>query len=310
MPIPSGPQEVTGTAEYRRLIALLDERRFDEALVRTRLLLENPDLHASIAARAHNLACWLHLEGLKRPCPEAVLHGREAVRLFRKLRLHRLACEAMINLASAHHQLGEWPAADQCNRRALALLRRHPDALPFGRIVVFAALGCTAYSARRYRMALRYLSRAECLCTREEDRFLLYDIWRRRSLVLLEMGAVTEATAWLDRIQAEVDPGRHSLWWRTRYRVARARLEVARCNWHQARGFIQNTLAQAQEHDDLPALAECWCLLAQIDQGEGRRDARRRARQALNYAIASGRRDVVRMVRERLRPLLGPGEDA
>lgn len=301
---PAGAGTTLGYAEYERLLPLMDERRFDEALVRCRVVLEKGEIGLYTRAKLHNLASYLLVEGLRRPCTEAVLQAEESVRLFSRLQRPADHCQALITLACAHQRLVEWDKAEAALQTALRLLQDHPDAVVYGDVIVRAWLGTTYYSAGRKADALHWYAEAESYCRDEETAFLRHDIWRRRALTLMDMDRPDEAARWLDQVQEAVRGVHQGLWWKHLLRCARARLEVARGNWAAARELIVNTLALAREHMDLPAMAECTCLLAQIEQGEGNPQAWRRARAALNYAIASGRRDVVQEVRERMKALI------
>ncbi len=301
--------QVTGAEEYTRLIVLKDERRFDEALARARVLLERPEIHLSVRAKTHRTVCWLLCEGLRRPCAEAVLHAEEAVRIFHRLGDHRQECDTWVQQAAAHAQMCEWDRAEACQKAALDILAVDPQAIPYGPVITHIGLGFTYYSQSRFHTALRAYDAAEAACQGEETLFLRHDIWRRRAMVLLKLGDVASARSWLDRVEESRGPGSLSIWWKTIYRATRARLEVAQGNWEVARRYTQDTLQLARELQDVPVLAECFCLLALVDQGEGKTTPWRKARTALNLAIASGRRDVVHEVRTRLQALLSIEED-
>lgn len=299
-----GADPLIGSDDYMRLIALKDERRFDEALVRARFLLERTDISLPVRARTHRTACWLFCEGLKRPCPEAVLHGEEAVRLFHALGDYQQECATQIQLAQAHVHMCEWAQAEACQRAALEILAVDPQAIPYGMIITQINLGFVYYAQDRFTDAHRAYDAAENACRGEDTLFLLHDVWRRRAMVLMKQGDIQGAARWLDRVDESLGPGSLTIWWKTVYRATRARLAVAQGDLEVARKYTQETLQLARELQDLPVMAECCCLLALIEQAEGRRDAWTRARAALNYAIASGRRDVVREVRTRVKPLL------
>lgn len=299
-----GADHLVGAEDYVRLIALKDERRFDEALVRAQVLLEREDIHLAVRAKTHRAACWLYCEGLRRPCPEAVLHAEEAVRIFGATGDLQQKCDTLVQQAAAHAAMCEWDKVEACQRAALEVLAVDPQAIPYGPIITQIGLGFAYYSQDRFSDAHRAYDAAEERCRDEDTLFLLHEVWRRRAMVLLKQGDTAGARHWLDRIEQSQGTGGASMWWQTVYRTVRHRLEVAAGNWAQARAGAQNTLQLARELQDLPVMAECACLLALIDRAEGRRDAWRRARSALNYAIWSGRRDVVKEVRERLQPLL------
>jgi len=302
---PNAP-ELTGLDEYQRLVSLLDERRFDEAQVRGRVLLEGDLAGSLVRAKTHNLLCWTFVEGLKRASPEAVLHGEEAVRLVGGLGERPLQMQALCNLASAYHQMGDYDGARRSYQEIVAHLTRDPDLLPFGLILAYQGLSQLDLVQDRAADALRHLEAALSLCSDEESRFLLADIYRRQALVYLRLQQPEEAAAALARIPEDAyATGPRTLWWRTHLAFTRARVEVARGHWSSARPLIVNTTALARELADLPVLAECTCLLALVDYAEGRKEAAKRAQRAIAYAIHSGRRDVVDDVRERLKPILG-----
>lgn len=301
---PNAPQ-TEGTEEYQRLLSLLDERRFDEAQVRGRILLEMGGLSPLIRAKVHNLLCWTFIEGLKLPASEAVLHGEEAARLFTDLGEGGLFAQAMCYLSSAYYQLGNYMAARHAYQELVRQLTARPSLLPCGLVIALQGLAQLDLVEGRPREALSHLDEARRLCTTDENRFLLADLLRRQAIAHLKLNQpdlAAEALAQID--EATFASGPRSLWWKTHLCFTRARVELARGHWASARPLVLNTLALAHELSDLPVMAECTCLLAQIEQAEGKREASHRARSALSLAIHSGRRDVVDDIRERLRDLL------
>jgi len=300
--------DTAGFDEYQRLLALLDERRFDEAQVRGRVLLEQPDTARLARAKTHNLLCWTFVEGLKRASAEATLHGEEAVRLATGLGEQSLRAQALCNLASAHYQLGNWELATDLYRELLGLLNDDPDLVPFGQVLAFQGLAQLELVRGKPAEALRLLDMARGLCPVEGTGLLLADLDRRRALALLALGQADRAAEAMASVHENAHAGGpRGLWWKTHVQFTRARLELARGHWATARTMAANTLALARELGDLPVVAECLCLQAQVDQAEGRKEAGRRARSALTSAIASGRRDVTQDVRERLKDLLTSG---
>ncbi len=303
-----GAQELFGLDEYQRLLSLLDERRFDEAQARGRVLLERADIGHLARAKAHNLMCWSFVEGLKRATPEAVLHGEEAVALAEELGERSLQAQALFNLAMACYQVGDYGAARRAYETVYALLAASPELIPYGQVLVLQGLAQCNLVVATYHDAMGNLEEALSLCTGPDTAFLQADLHRRRALVYLKLGQPELAAQALDLTNEEAyATGPRSLWWKTHYRFTRARVEMARGHWVTARPLIVNTLALARELGDLPVLAECTCQLALLEHYEGRREAPRRARAALTCAIHSGRRDVVDDVRERLRELLAAG---
>ena len=297
--------EVSGLDEYRRLLALVDERRFEEILARGRLLLEGDDHGGAVEARVHNLICWTLAEGLKRPCAEAVLHGDEAVRLAGALPDPALQAESLVNLGAARSAQTEWEEAASAYRQLQALLVTHPGALRHGGIIAALNLGCVAACQDNFAEALRHYDAAEALCSGDEHAFFRTEIWRRQAVAQLRSGHIVEA----ERLLAQVDEGKmnsrgYSLWSKCQYRMALCRLEMARGHWSRARSQLAGTLALARELADLAAMAEATCMLAVMDYSEGKKEGWRRARLAINYAIASGRKDVASDVRRRLRTFL------
>lgn len=295
----------SGLEEYQRLLGLLDERRFDEALVRARVLLETGEIGGLVRARTHNLLCWTFIEGLKQASPEAALHGEEAVQLAGALAERPLQLQAMCNLASAYYQTGDYDRARQTYQEIIAHLSRDRSLIPCGLVIAHQGLAHLALVQGDYAEALRYLQIAQSHCVDEESRFLLADLYRRQALVLLKLERSEEAAQALSRISDDAyASGPRSLWWKTHLSFTRARVELALGHWGQARALGLNTLALARELSDLPVLAEATCLLALAEAAEGRKEAGKRARRAITFAIHSGRRDVVADVRERLKDLL------
>jgi tetratricopeptide (TPR) repeat protein len=301
-----GTPETTGLEEYQRLLTLLDERRFDEAQVRGRILLETGDIGLFVRAKLHTLICWILIEGIKHPSPEAVFHGEEAVRIADRLGERSLQMTAICYLASSHYQIGYYETARSLYLEMLAMLTANPDTLPYGQIIAREGLAQLALVQGRYTEALAYLEVARDFCTESDSHFLLAELYRRQALILLKLDKAQEAAALLQRIdESAFATGPRSLWWKTNLSYTRARLELACDHWATARQLATNALALARELADLPVMAECACLLAILDQIEGRKEAPKRARTALTYAIHSGRRDVVDDVRDRLKEFLG-----
>jgi tetratricopeptide (TPR) repeat protein len=300
----SGP-EASALAEYQRLLGLLDERRFDEAQVRARLLLESSEAGPLLRAKVHNLMCWTFIEGLKHATPEASLHGEEAVRLAAALGERSLQVQAMCNLASAYHQVGSYDLSRQTYQEIIAHLTREPSLVTCGLIIAYQGLAQLDLGLGRPHEALHYLDTARTYCRDEECRFLRADLDRRQALVLLELQRPEEAAETLAHIDDAVySSGPRSLWWKTHLAFTRARVQLAQGHWGEARTLITNAMALARELGDMPVLAESTCLMALLEQAEGRKDALKRAKRALAYAIHTGRRDVVNDVRHRLRDLL------
>lgn len=298
--------ETSGAEEYQRLLGLLDERRYDEALIRARITLETGEAGALVRAKIHNLLCWCFIEGLKQASPEAALHGEEAVRLAGALGERPLQLQAMCNLASAYHQAGSYEQSRKTYQEIIVHLTRAPALVPCGLIIAHQGLAFLDFVQGEFESALEHLREAEGFCTDEESRFFLADLYRRQALVLLKMDRPEEAAQALGRISEDAySSGPRSLWWKTHLSFTRARVELALGHWGQARAMGLNTLALARELGDLPVMAEASCLLAMTDVAEGRKDAYKRARKALAFAIHSGRRDVVADIRERLKDVLG-----
>lgn len=305
---PPTSHELSGLDEYQRLLSLLDERRFEEAQMRGRVLLERPDIGHLARAKTHNLLCWTFIEGLKRAAPEAALHGEEAAGIADQLAERSLQAQALCNLAMAYYQLGDYHGARQTYESVLALLATEPNLIPFGRVLCLQGLAQLSQVQGRHEESLRLLAEALVLCPDADSRFLHADLHRRRAIVYLKMGQPELAAQALDLTGEEaLASGPRSLWWKIHYRFTRARVEMARGHWVSARPMVVGTLALARELGDQPVLAECTCLLALLEQAEGRKDALRRARTALTCAIHSGRRDVVDDVRDRLKELLASG---
>jgi len=304
----SSAREAHGLDEYQRLLSLLNERRFEEAQVRARFLLEEADAGPLSRAKTHNLLCWTFIEGLKYATPEAVLHGEEAVRLANNLGERPLQLQAMCNLASAYHQMGLYDQSRKTYREIIVHLGADPTLVPSGLVIAYQGLAQLETIQGRHADALYCLEQALEHCRKEESSLLLADLYRRQALVLLRLGRHEEAAQVQSQIQEHVvTSGPRSLWWKTHLSFSRARIELACGHWPQARTLATNALALARELGDMPVVAECTCLLALIDQAEGRREAAKRARKALTLAIHSGRRDVVDEVQDRLKDLLAYG---
>lgn len=292
-------------AEYQRLLGLLDERRFDEAQVRARVLLESGDVGPFLRAKLHNLLCWTFIEGLKRSSPEAVLHGEEATSLAAATGDRALQVQAMCNLASAYYQLADYALARQTYVEVIELVSRDPSLVPCGLVIAHQGLAQIEAVLGRPNEALRHLEAALATGSQEDCRFLVADLHRRQALVWLQLRRPDEAAESLARIPSDAyASGPRSLWWKTHLAFTRARVELARGRWAQARTQVTTALCLARELGDMPVLAESTCLQALLEQVEGRREATARARRALAYAIHTGRRDVVNEVRERLKDLL------
>lgn len=300
--------EQLGYDGYERLLKLLEQRRFDEALIHGRVLLESPEVGLLTRAKTHNLVCWTLAEGLKRPTPEAALHGEEAVRLGDSLGERSFTVQALLNLAVATYGLADWSGARAAYERVGALLAQDPALLPYGRILAIEGLAQLDLVAGRYAEALARLEAAVGLCALEEAPFMLMEIHRRRALVLVRLEQPNEALGALGLIdEAVVSDGPRALWWKTHLGFTRGQVEIALGHWKTARPLATNTLALARELGDGPVIAECLTQLALLDSLEGKRDAKKRAHLALTAAIQSGRRDVVADIRGRLGKVLDLG---
>lgn len=297
----------TGLAEYERLLSLLDQRRFDEALLRAEVMLETAEVAPQTRARTHNLICWALCSGLKRPSPKAVLHGEEAVRLAEELCMAKLALQALCNLGNALFQTAEYEGAADAYRRMERQATAAPSLLPHGRILALQGLAQVDLAQGEAERALELLQQAEALCAQGEGEspHLLPEVLRRQALVLLRLGRPRRAMQVLARLdEPELAESAGGLWWRTELGLTRARAAAAQGYWKQARRLVVITIALAQELADLPVLAQATCLLAIMEGREGCEGVTRRARKALLIAIQSGRRDVVDEVRDALRPYL------
>ncbi|MFZ5823680.1 MAG: hypothetical protein ACOY94_05015 [Bacillota bacterium] len=296
----------SGLEEYERLLTLLDQRRFDEALVRGQVMLEQPETVALARAKCHNLLCWIFVEGLKRPAPEAVLHGEESVRLAERLNEKGLQVQALCNLASAYYQVADYDAAERCYQQVMAMLLESPALLSYGRVLALQGMAQIDLVRGEPGLSLKKLEEAESLCLDDESRALLAEIHRRKAMALLRLGRAHHAAEALAKVdETTLTAGPRGLWWRTHLGITRSRVEIALGRWAAARGIAVNTVAVARELGDMPVLAECACLLATIEAAEGRtKEVHRRARAALTYAIQSGRRDVVEDVRDRMKDYL------
>lgn len=296
-----------GLGDYQRLLPVLEQRdRMEEAQIRARVLLERTDISLSVRARTHNLLCWTFIEGLRRPSPEAILHGEEADRIARKIGDPEITLQALANLAHAHTQIGNYGPATECYHELLKQLIGHEELLPFGQTIAYMGLGYLHYLRKRYDEALMEYGRAEADCIAQGSRYFIADLTRRKAMVLIKQGRTAEAVEAMALIdETSIDAGGRSLWWKPIFLASKARLEFALGNLTNARELASNTLVLAKELGNPDIMAETSCLLAQIDFQEGRKDAIRRGRSALTYAISSGRRDVVEEVRERIGHILG-----
>jgi tetratricopeptide (TPR) repeat protein len=297
--------EVEGMEEFNRLVNLLDERRYDEVQIRGRVLLESAQADQLVRTRVHNLLCWNYVEGLKVVAPEAALHGEEAARLAERLGDRSLLAQILCNLASSRYQLGDYLAAREAYLRLVGLLETEPGLLPCGLIIAGQGLAHLDQVEGRLAESLQRLEETIAQCEAEGSPSLLAETRRRLTLVLVKMNQPEEAAAMLESVdEAAFSVGPRSQWWKTHLWFTRARVTLALGHWNVARPLIMTTLALARELGDLPVTAEAVCLLALVDQAEGRKESYRRARLSLTYAISSGRRDVVADVRERLMELL------
>lgn len=296
-----------GLEEYQRLLPVLEQRdRMEEAQIRGRVLLEREDLGLATRARTHNLLCWTFIEGLRRPSPEAVLHGEEAVRIARKIEDRELLLQALANLAHAHTQVSDYAPAAECYHEIINLLGLNDELLPFGKTIAHMGIGYLHYLRKRYDEAMFEYARAEADCIAQGSRYFVADLARRKALVLIKQGRPADAAALMATIdESSLDAAGRSLWWKPVFLGSKARLEFALGNLGPARETATNTLVLARELANTAIMAEACCLLAQVDYQEGRKEAIRRGRCALTYAIASGRRDVVEEVRERIGHILG-----
>jgi tetratricopeptide (TPR) repeat protein len=293
--------ERLGYDGYERLLKLLDERRFDEALTHGRVLLESPEIGLLTRAKTHNLLCWTLTEGLKRPSPEAALHAEEAIRIGESLSERSLTIGALLNLAAAAYNLADWAGAQRAYERVGRLLGDQPSLLPCGRILAAFGLAQLDLVGARYEAALARLEAAITLCAEEQAPYLLAELHRRRAVALIRFEQPEAALAALAQIdEAVIADGPRALWWKTHLGFTRGQVEIALGHWKTARPLVTNTLALARELGDGPVIAECLGQLAILDAQEGKREAKKRAHLAMTAAITSGRRELVEDLRNRL----------
>lgn len=299
--------EGKGAADYQRLLELLNQRRWEEAYLHGRLLLEGDELELAIRARTHNLICWLFAEGLKRPSTTAWLHGEEAVRLAEQAGEKRLAVEAGINLASALYQAGRYEEASVRYQQLLENLCAAPELLPEGRSLCQIGAAQLELVRGNPEACLERLDLAEAALP-AGDRPIRAEIERRRALAHLRLKAPETALACLERVdEAELLQGPRGLWYKTHLRFTRARVEVELGHWVSGRNLARDALALARELGDQPVAAECTCLLAMVARAEGSMEAYSLARSAMTLALQAGRRDVVQDLADRLSDLLTVG---
>lgn len=289
-----------GHQEFRRLHGLCDMRQYEEALGRARLLLEQPQTGQFIRAQTHDFLCWLLVEPLRRPGPEAVLHGEEAVRLLRMHKDWTHLPRSLIHLAQADLVSCNVAASIAALKEAGELLEATPDAISGGRVLVQSMLGEALARSGRSAEAMAAWEEGEQLCLGGEHRLLLHDVWRRKALFLLREGDIDQAKLLIGQLDECTNHRRRSVWWKTSVRILRARLLVAQGHLRIARQELKGTLALAQELGDLPTLAEAYCLTGVMDHQEQRQEVERSARSALYYAVIAGRPDLVEEVHQRL----------
>lgn len=291
-----------GADPYRRLLPLLDERRFSEAVVLARMSLEGP-LSPGNRARLHNLLCWTFAEGLRKPSPEAVLHGHTAGELALVAGDLKLATQAHLNSAMARYQQGDLDGAWRDLTRAKGWLAEAPDRVPHGRLICWTGQAEILRTRGEWLAAERYLRRALEHCGAGDD-FFAADIHRRMALLRLDQGQPAAALDLVAGLLDGVPYAPHSLWWKTQVLLVTTLALVALGRRAVAQRQVIVLLALARELEDQPAESQALAMMAVLAGPQEQSRATELARQAMNSAVASSRQDVIHRVTELIQPWL------
>jgi hypothetical protein len=247
--------------EFGTLEALVRQGRHLEAIDRARLTLLAGQAGRRSAARLHTLICRLYTEELHQPCPAAILHAEEAVRLAEAVRDPWIKCEALSRIVHACCQVGDLCRAAFACHALGAEVERNAAVIPGGQAAVLMLRATVAMAGEQWRLAMDLLQEAEAAGS-EAAPEVAARVYASKLVVLLESGAYDEARALL--AQPVTDPEGESA------------VAVAR------------------------ALADAWLAMVSLAEGPDPAAASRLAYLTHQRTVCLGRVDMARWLRRRL----------
>jgi hypothetical protein len=294
------PRWYHSAEEYRAIQGLTRDGRYQEALDRAGLALTAGFLGRKHAARLNSLICWLYTEPLNQTCPRAILHGEEAVRLAGLVNDEWIKCEALARLVVAYCHVGDTDRARIACQELAVESAKNEGAITGGNATVRLLEAIIAGVEGDDLSSLVSLEEAEQL-TDDTFPLALAHIRAQRLCRLVWTGRLPEAQAVAARGIPEV-PQESTPY--LEWGLARAWLAVEAKEPESARLLLQEVSPLAQSTGDASGTFQWLAIQAVLVQNADLADAKRLATTALQRAIATGRLDLVRMLRARLRALL------
>ncbi|MDB4895243.1 MAG: hypothetical protein JWN15_1505 [Firmicutes bacterium] len=251
--------------EFGTLDALVRQGRHLEAIDRARLTLLSGQAGRRSAARLHTLICRLYTEELQQPCPAAILHAEEAVRLAEAVRDPWIKCEALSRIVHACCQVGDrCRAASACDALA-AEVERNAAVVPGGHAAVLMLRATVAMAGEEWPLAMALLRQAEAAGSGEAPE-VAARVYADKVVVLLASGAYGDARALLAEPVADPEG--------------------------------ESAVAVARE------LARAWLAVVSLAEGPDPAEASRLAHLTHQRTVCLGRVDMARWLRRRLLQLL------
>lgn len=280
--------------EYRAIQELGRQRRYAEALERARLVIGAGQMGRKQTARFHSLVCRLYTDDLQQGSLAAITHGEEAVRLARLVNDPWVKCEALATLVRAYCYLGEAdPAGAACAEIALDV-QQNPAAIPGGRIAVCLLEADVAGLEGDWAAALGALDQA-LAAAGEERPEQAARIRVRRAACLLAAGRKAESALALGEVGMPAMPADG-----LQLDLVRAWLARAEARSEEAGRRAEAALELAQHLGCVAGATQALSLQALLAEACDLPRARFLARNALQRAIAAGRVDLAKEIRQRL----------
>jgi tetratricopeptide (TPR) repeat protein len=284
--------------EYRAVQGLVREGRYREAVERARQAVQDGDFGRRHSAKLHSQICWIYNEYLPAD-PEAVLHGEQATRLAELYGEPFVKSEALSRLVVAYCRLGDIDRARAACEQIARVMEEQPLALSAGRadLLMLEALVCEAAGDLEGRIAV--LQEAE-----EAAAAFSVAVVERVQLQLAR--ALIDVGRWAEARKALGVEDNPSIIEPLEWKITRVWLELGEGGPEAAASRAARCLELARRLGQPVVLAEVMALQALVLADAQAGEAERLARQALERAIATGRPDLIRRLRQHLTPLLKP----
>lgn len=294
------PRWYNSAEEYRTIQSLSREGRYHEALDRASRALAAGQLGRKHAARLNSLVCWLYTEPLNRTCPTAILHGEEAVRLAELVKDPWIKCEALCRLVVAYCQSGAVARAKTACEEIAAEVHIQPGVMQGGKPALLLLEALVAETEGNLDRALRLLDEID----RADSELAPVVVARMRAhqLRLLScLGRIAEAR---ELAAASIPLVESSAAAMLEWALGQAWLALETASPEAVRLAVDHAAEQARTAGHGGVLVQCHAILALLAERAGDPSAAGVARTAFQRAMAMGRVDLVRMLRERLGQLL------